>query len=95
MTGKRLLEWSLRSQMNVAEIRDYIAADNPQAAIKVLVEIRQTANTLIDFPMMGHAGRRAGTRELVITRYPYVIIYRLTAKKIFVAAILHQSRTHF
>ncbi len=25
-------------------------------------------------PMRGRAGRRAGTRELVISRYPYIVI---------------------
>lgn len=94
MSEKRQLEWSLRSQKNVAEIRDYIAVDNPQAARKVLSAIRRAAGGLIQFPMIGHFGRRAGTRELVINRYPYVIIYRLTAKKVLVAAVLHQSRKH-
>jgi toxin ParE1/3/4 len=94
MGEKRLLEWSVRSSANVADIRDYIASDNPQAAQKVLDEIRRAANSLRDFPMTGHMGRRAGTRELVITRYPYLIIYRLDVKKVRVIAVVHQSRKH-
>ena len=92
MGGKRLLEWSVRSSANIADIRDYIANDNPQAAQNVLDEIRRAANRLRDFPLLGHMGRRAGTRELVITRYPYLIIYRLDAKKVRVLAVVHQSR---
>lgn len=74
MGEKRLLEWSLRSSANVADIWDivplwdYITNDNPQAAQNVLDEIRRVASSLRDFPLLGHAGRRAGTRELVITR---------------------------
>lgn len=94
MGEKRLLEWSLRSSANVADIWDYITNDNPQAAQNVLDEIRRVASSLRDFPLLGHAGRRAGTRELVITRYPYLIIYRLDAKKVRVLAVVHQSRRH-
>ena len=44
--------------------------------------------------MIGHEGKRAGTRELVITKYPYTIIYRLTADKVRIVAVTHQSRKH-
>lgn len=94
MGEKRLLEWTIRSSANIAGIRDYIASDNPQAAQNVLGEIRRTANSLCAFPMLGHVGRRAGTRELVITRYPYLIIYRLGAKKVHILSVVHQSRKH-
>lgn len=94
MGEKRLLEWSIRSSANVADIRDYIANDNPQAAQNVLSEIRRVANSLCAFPMLGHVGRRAGTRELVVTRYPYLIVYRLSPKKAHILAVVHQSRKH-
>ena len=94
MGGKRLLEWSIRSSVNVAGIGDYIASDNSQAAQNVLDEIRRAANSLCNFPLLGHMGRRAGTRELVITRYPCLIIYRLDAKKVRILAVVHQSRKH-
>ena len=56
MSGKKLLEWSIRSSVNVACIRDYIERENPQAAQNVLDEIRRGAHSLREFPMLGHAG---------------------------------------
>jgi len=53
MGEKRLLEWTIRSSSNVADIRDYIANDNPQAAQNVLGEIRRVANSLCVFPRLG------------------------------------------
>ncbi len=94
MSARKLLEWSIRSLSNVEGIKEYIEANNPTAARKVLGEIRRAAHGLIDFPMIGHTGRRAGTRELVIDRFPYLIIYRLTVKKILIVAVIHQSRKH-
>lgn len=80
--------------MNIASIRDFIAGDNRAAALAVLNEIRRTAESLRDFPMLGHPGRRAGSRELVLKRYPYTLIYRITASKIGIIAVIHQARKH-
>ena len=70
MPDKRSIEWSPLSQRNVEAIRDYIALDNAVASRSVIAGIRKAAYSLRDFPMLGHVGRRAGTRELVLARYP-------------------------
>jgi toxin ParE1/3/4 len=94
MIEKKLLEWSIRSSVNVAEIREYIASKNPTASESVLAEIRISANGLREFPMLGHTGRRSGTRELVLPKYPFTIIYRLTSTKVIIVAVIHQARKH-
>jgi toxin ParE1/3/4 len=93
-SGKKQLEWSARASANVLQIEDHIAAENPTAAQKVTNEILRIAQNLRDFPMLGHPGRRAGTREIVIPHYPYFISYRLTSKKVIVLAVIHQSRKY-
>lgn len=92
MPEKKPLEWSPRSRRHIEFIRDYIAADNPVAAQSVLDEIRRAAENLCNFPMLGHVGQRAGTRELVLSKYPYTLVYRLTTKKIGIVAVMHQAR---
>jgi len=93
-SGKKQLEWTIRSSENVLQIEEYIAAENPVAAQKVTNEILRIAQNLRESPMLGHTGRRAGTREIVIPRYPYFISYRLTSKKVIVLAVIHQSRKY-
>jgi toxin ParE1/3/4 len=94
MGARKQLEWSFRSLENVIKIEERIALENPAAARKVTSTILATAEQLRDLPMLGRSGRRAGTRELVITRYPYFISYRLTARKITIVAVIHQSRKY-
>ncbi len=94
MHAKKRLEWSQRAEHGLAAIHDYIATDNPKAAESVARHLLESARKLINFPMIGHEGKRAGTRELVITKYPYTIIYRLTAGKIRIVAVIHQSRQY-
>jgi len=92
MSAKKQLELSARSIANIEAIRLYIAADNPAAAERVIESVLAAADRLMDFSMLGHVGRRLGTRELVLTKYTYTIIYRLTSKKVIIAAVIHQSR---
>jgi plasmid stabilization system protein ParE len=94
MEIKRQLEWSIRSQQNVLSIQEYIAADNLTAATRVLEHIALAGKNLIEFPMTGKPWLREGTRKLVLTKFPYSIIYKLTSTKVIVLAVAHQSRKH-
>jgi len=40
-------------------------------------------------PMMARPGWRAGTRELVITRYSYFVVYEVEAGDVTVADVIH------
>ena len=94
MVVKRLLEYAIAAGDDLESIQRYIEAENPKAAARVIENIMTAADSLIDFPLLGKPWRRAGTRKLVLTKYPYSIIYRLTPVKVFVLTIAHQSRKH-
>src|SRR6266567_2616305 len=51
-------------------------ADDPNAAISQNHEIEQETGLLTTQPEMGRAGRVKGTRELVISRTPFIVVYR-------------------
>jgi toxin ParE1/3/4 len=89
---RKLLEWSVRARRHIGDLSDYIAAENPKAALAVVSEIIRIAEALTSEPMLGHSGRRGGTRELVLQKYPYILVYRLYASRLVIVAVLHQSR---
>ncbi len=68
---------------------DYIARDNPGAAARMDGLIERQIDALADHPLMGRAGRIGDTRELVITRTPFVAVYRITTSHIEILRILH------
>jgi toxin ParE1/3/4 len=47
---------------------------------------------LARFPQSGRPGRRAGTRELVVGRTPYLVPYRILGETIEILRVLHGSR---
>lgn len=45
------------------------------ASVRVWDEIETQVSSLEEFPLHGRVGRLAGTRELVIARTPYIVVY--------------------
>ena len=66
-----------RAIRDLAAIHSHIAQDNPAAATRVVARIRSAADTLEQFPFLGHAGLAPNTLELVVVGLPYVIVYRV------------------
>lgn len=82
------IEWSKRAQANMRSIANHISLDGPRAARDVYQTVDRRVARLADFPLKGRKGRLPGTRELVITGLPYVVIYRVSSEVIIVLRIL-------
>ena len=74
---------------------DYIAQDNPLAAISQDEQIEHQVDMLMQHPQMGRLGRKKGTRELVISRTPFVAVYRVKGDTIQIVRLLHSSQQFF
>jgi len=72
------------------EAVDFIAEDNPKAAYKVMNKIKERALILDDHPDIGTRGHTKGTRELVVLKLPFIIIYSVSRKEIL--NIFHTSK---
>lgn len=71
---------------------DYVAGDNPIAAVRLAEKIDRAVSDLVDFPERGRPGNLAGRLELIVDSY--VIIYRYNPSKasIEVSEIWHQRQ---
>ncbi|MFF0923104.1 type II toxin-antitoxin system RelE/ParE family toxin [Rhizobium leguminosarum] len=72
----------------------HIFAENPKAAIALDDVIRHQAQILGDHPEAGRGGRLDGTRELVIPRTAFLLIYRIdrNAQKVEILRLLHGAQ---
>jgi toxin ParE1/3/4 len=79
---------------DLENIFNWIAADSPSAAKKVVQRLFTSAELLISFPFMGHAGREPNTFEWVVPRLPYIVIYEVdrARERIVVTAVLHGAQ---
>lgn len=87
-----IIEWLPAAQRDFDSIIDYIASDNPLAAIEQGDEIERQVTGLLEHRQLGRPGRVKGTRELVIVRTPYIAAYRLKRGKIQILRILHGAQ---
>lgn len=86
------LVWSVYALEDRIAIFDYIENDNPVAAVRVDTRIENQVEHLIEFPEMGRPGRIEGTRELVITRTPYIVAYTLANDSVTILRVLHGAQ---
>lgn len=87
------VRYTPQAKADLSEIFSYVTRDNPSAASRLIANIRHHLVALSDNPSLGRTGRVAGTRELVIPRYPYVAAYRIRGNAVEVLAIVHTSRS--
>jgi toxin ParE1/3/4 len=84
--------WSADATADLRGLRRYIAQDAPGTAAVVVARLREAVEGLEQFPSRGRPGRQAGTRELVVPRTPYVVVYRVTDEAVQVLRILHGAQ---
>ena len=80
------------AETDFTSIRDYFGQRNPVASDLMLARITATAELLATHPRVGHLGRVRGTRELVVTRTPFVLVYTLTEQTLTIVRVLHVRR---
>jgi len=86
------VEWLPAAVRNLESQLAYIAERNPSAAIAVGDAILAAVARLADHPRSGRAGRIGGTRELVVSRTPFVVAYRVEAAAVVILRLLHGAQ---
>lgn len=90
------LVWTPRAEASRHAAIEHIAQDKPHAALNQLDEIERQIDLLLQHPGIGRPGRRRGTRELVISRTPFILVYRFRprAGRIEILRMLHGSQQY-
>jgi len=87
------LKWMSLALNDLSATRRYINRDNPSAARQVIQHIRKTAREQLPHnPYIGRVGRLTGTRKLVITKYPYILVYQVNENRVEILRVMHTAR---
>lgn len=89
----RRVQWSQAALADLEAQLVHIAVDNPAAARKIALRLRETGDALARFAT-GHPGRISGTYEKSVRGLPYIVAYALTDNHtaISVLRVIHTSR---
>jgi len=83
--------WTSAAEQDRADILDFIGRDKPLAAIGMDERFGDAAGRLSAHPLLGRAGRVAGTRELVVHE-SYRLVYEVHDDAVWILALVHTAR---
>ncbi len=83
--------WALDAEQDRNDIVDFIAQDNPRAAIRMDELFVEAANRLSAQPLIGKPGHVAGTREFIVHE-SYRLVYEVEADTLWILALVHTAR---
>ena len=86
------IRWLDEALQDLQCIHHLIVQNQPNGASDMIEDILSTVELLSTHPALGRVGRVMGTRELVITRLPYLVPYRVKANTIEILRVLHSAR---
>ena len=91
------VELSPRARVELTEILEYYAAQQPGLDAQFLAEFERASRQLGRFPETGpvmsrRISSRHKSRRLIMRRFPYLLIYSVAPARVTIVAIAHQSR---
>lgn len=87
------IKWTVSALNDLDSEMDYLSKEaGKDIARKAYKAIQEKISGLINFPYLGREGRIFGTKELVLTDFPYVIPYRVCEDRIEILAVFHTKR---
>jgi len=88
-----LIRWTKPAVEDLRKICDFTQERfGPAQGRKTALALYDAAESLNRFPMRGRVGRKLRTRELVVTGYPFLIIYRVQKGTVEVLRLLHGAQ---
>ena len=86
------LDWTRPALSDLKDAGDFISLHNPVAAERMADRVKEAVEYLTKYPNMGRPGRVSGTRELVVSGTPFIVVYRLAMPAIQILRVLHHAR---
>ena len=86
------LRWTQEAAADLERIADYLFEPTPGHAELLVRSLYEAPATLLTLPNRGRPGKTAGTRELVMSPLPYIVVYSVRGDAVYVVRILHGAQ---
>jgi len=88
------IEWTDPAWADIDELADYLIGQEEsfQLVEKIVKRILQAPEHLSVMPWSGKPGRVQGTRELLVQKTRYSLVYSVSDTTVFILRVIHSSR---
>jgi toxin ParE1/3/4 len=86
------IRWTSPAAEDMQRINRYLQKHHPQYRQPTMQKLYDKIRALKDAPYIGRPGRIEGTRELLFSPMPYVVVYRVHAEAIEIWRIWHTAQ---
>jgi toxin ParE1/3/4 len=84
--------WSASAVRQLQEVVDYLQDESAARAVTIRRRILATVGLIGQMPDSGRTGRIDGTREAVVPRSPYIVVYQVSTETVEVLGVWHAAR---
>ena len=71
------LRWTEEAADDLEHIAGYLLTHTPSRAQDLVRAVHDAPSDLLTFPNRGRQGKKEGTRELVLSPLPYIVVHHL------------------
>jgi len=86
------IRWTKSAAADLESIVNFIRTDNAEAAYGVGRKLYSAAASLSSMPRRGRVGQVEGTRELVLARLPYILVYQVLERDVVIVRVRHAAQ---
>jgi toxin ParE1/3/4 len=88
-----LIRWTKPAVDDLSHVCGYTEEHFGAAqAHRAAVAIYDAADSLQTMPHRGRPGRKPGTLEMVVSRFPFIVIYRVGQEAVEIVRVLHGAQ---
>jgi len=86
------IRWTPPAAADLQSISDYLKEHHPQYHEPTMRKIYERIRRSMDTPYLGRPGRIEGTRAVLFSPRPYVVVYRIHEQSIEIWRVFHTSQ---
>lgn len=86
------LRWTEAAAADLERIADYLFTHTPERSQRLVQMLYEAPEALLTFPHRGRPGKKSGTRELVLSPLPWILVYSVRDDAVYVVRILHGAQ---
>ena len=77
---------------DLGQIAEYYEEQQTGLGGRFLEYFKISRDKLTDFPNAYRSGLKPNTREMVLSEFPFIIVYRVTGLEVIIVTVYHQSK---